>query len=64
MTGRKTYNHALTMSFSVSGSEHADWYDALQKEPELVWKAIQNRLSNGMNDELESCEGYDTYQEE
>jgi hypothetical protein len=44
------------MSFSVSGSKHADWYDALQKEPELVWKAIQNRLSHGMNDVLESCD--------
>jgi hypothetical protein len=61
---KKTYNHAFTMSFSVSGSEHEDWYNALQEEPELVWKAIQNRLSHGMNDVLESCEGYDTYEEE
>tara|TARA_R100000742_G_C4263448_1_gene81301 strand:+ start:810 stop:1022 length:213 start_codon:yes stop_codon:yes gene_type:complete len=61
---KKTYNHAFTMSFSVSGSEHADWYDTLQKESELVWGAIQNRLSHGMNDVLESCEGFDTYEEE
>jgi len=61
---KKTYNHAFTMSFSVSGSEHADWFEALQEEPELVWKAIQNRLSHGMNDVLESCEGYDTYLED
>ena len=61
---KKTYNHAFSMSFSVSGSEHEDWYNALQEEPELVWKAIQNRLSHGMNDVLESCEGYDTYLED
>ena len=60
----KTYNHAFTMSFSVSGSKHEDWYIALQEEPQLIWGAIQDRLLHGMDDVLESCEGFDTYEEE
>lgn len=59
----KTYNHAFTMSFSVSGSKHEDWYIALQEEPQLIWGAIQDRLLHGMDDVLESCEGFDTYLE-
>jgi hypothetical protein len=59
----KQYNHAFTMSFSVSGSKYEDWYIALQQEPHLVWGAIQDRLLHGMDDVLESCEGYDTYLE-
>jgi len=59
----KRYNHAFTMAFSVSGSEHEDWFIALQEEPQLVWGAIQDRLLHGMDDVLESCEGYDTYEE-
>ena len=60
----KTYNHAFTMSFSVSGSKYEDWYIALQQEPQLIWGAIQDRLLHGMDDVLESCEGFDTYEEE
>ena len=60
----KTYNHAFTMSFSVSGSRYEDWYIALQQEPQLIWGAIQDRLLHGMDDVLESCEGFDTYEEE
>ena len=60
----KTYNHAFTMSFSVSGSRYEDWYIALQEEPQLIWGAIQDRLLHGMDDVLESCEGFDTYLED
>ena len=60
----KRYNHAFTMSFSVSGSRYEDWYIALQQEPQLIWGAIQDRLLHGMDDVLESCEGFDTYEEE
>ena len=59
----KRYNHAFTMSFSVSGSRYEDWYIALQQEPQLIWGSIQDRLLEGMDDVLESCEGYDTYVE-
>ena len=52
------------MSFSVSGSRYEDWYIALQQEPQLIWGAIQDRLLHGMDDVLESCEGFDTYEEE
>jgi|TARA_Y100000033_G_C2734471_1_gene105155 hypothetical protein len=51
------------MSFSVSGSRYEDWYIALQQEPQLIWGAIQDRLLHGMDDVLESCEGFDTYEE-
>ena len=48
----------------IRDSKYEDWYIALQQEPQLIWGAIQDRLLHGMDDVLESCEGFDTYEEE
>lgn len=65
-----TYNHAMTISFSVSGSKHGDGNDCILKEPHLVCKALQERVSilNRMAEQnhpeyLEMIETYDTYEE-
>ena len=55
------YKH---LKYSNGSRQSSHWYIALQEEPQLVWGAIQDRLLHGMDDVLESCEGFDTYLED
>lgn len=60
----KTYNHAFTLAFAVSGSECKDGNDVTA---ERMVEALQQRIKDLMaNDEMLEAVGgsFDTYEEE
>ena len=66
-----SYNHAMTISFSVSGSKHESGDNCVLREPHLVCKALQERVDilKRMADQnhpefYEAVEVFDTYEEE
>lgn len=62
-----TYNHAMSISFAVSGSKHEDPYKCVQHEKELIIGALLNRIALLMGDDSEFREAFsdcwDTYEE-
>lgn len=60
-----TYNHAMTISFSVSDSFHGDWINCARYEQDKIIHALIETLALITRDraELEALvEGYDTYE--
>lgn len=62
-----TYNHAISIAFSVSGSKYEDPHKCVQHEKELVLGALLQRIALLMNDDIEFREAFsdawDTYEE-
>jgi len=62
-----TYNHAMSISFAVSGSKHEDPHKCVKHEKELVIGALLNRIALLMSDDSEFREAFsdcwDTYEE-
>lgn len=61
-----TYNHAMSISFAVSGSKHSSPHECVKHEKVLVIGALLERIAQFMNDDIEfqvAFEGWDTYEE-
>ena len=62
-----TYNHAMSISFAVSGSKHEDPHKCVKHEKELVIGALLQRIALLMTDDIEFKEAFsdcwDTYEE-
>jgi len=64
--GVATYNHAFSISFAVSKSDHADPYEAWQQEKHKVIFHLLQRVSElcrNESDYLSAYDAYDTYEE-
>tara|TARA_B100000497_G_scaffold85844_1_gene95649 strand:+ start:552 stop:734 length:183 start_codon:yes stop_codon:yes gene_type:complete len=59
------FNHAMDLAFQVV-SEHEDWGDCLERDKELVKKALLERVESlFQGDEyLEAISGFDSYEVE
>lgn len=61
-----TWNHAYTLAFAVSGSQHEDWYEAMKEEKEQIISALLARvemLQTNNVEFMEALEGFDTFNE-
>lgn len=62
-----TYNHAMSVSFAVSGSKHRNPHQCVKHEKELVIKALLARIVALLADDVEYREAFsdcwDTYEE-
>lgn len=63
---KRSWNHAFTIAWSVSGSQHDDWGRCLQSERRRVLDALKQRVLELETNEGEfhsAIEGFDTYEE-
>ena len=62
-----TYNHAMSISFAVSGSRHQDPHKCVKHEKERIIGALLERIALLMTDDIEFQEAFndcwDTYEE-
>lgn len=63
----KTFNHAYSVSFAVSGSRYEDAHEAMRQEQYLVIAALLKRVAALISEEPyeyeEAIEAWDTYEE-
>lgn len=62
-----TWNHAYTVAFAVSGSQHEDWHEAMKHEKEKIISALLARvelLQSNDGEFMEALEGFDTFDED
>jgi len=64
---KTTYNHAISISFAVSGSKWEDPHNCVKYEKERVIGALLQRIALLMTDDIEFHEAFsdcwDTYEE-
>jgi len=63
-----TYNHAISISFAVSGSKHQDPHDCVRYEKERIIGALLQRIALLMTDDSSEfheafSDCWDTYEE-
>lgn len=61
------FNHALSVSFVVEGSDHDNWADSLKSEKEKVINALIEKINVVLSDDdqyAQAIEGFDTFEEQ
>ena len=64
--GKRSWNHAFTVAWSVPGSKYENWGDCMKHEPGRVLTALKARVMEleANEDEFHAAvEGFDTYEE-